>query len=61
VNVRSLWVFVAGDSRFAPLGIVLAIAAAVIMRQVPDDARLAGSVFVAIGALGLIAALTEKV
>ena len=60
MNLRSLWVFIAGDSRFAPLGIAVAIAAVLIVRQVPDGARLAGPIFVAILALGLIAALTEK-
>jgi hypothetical protein len=62
VSIRPIWEFIAGDSRFAPLGVVLAIATAAIVRQnVPDGARVAGPVFVAILVLGLVAALTERV
>ena len=62
MNLRALWAFIAGDSRFAPIGVAVAVAAVVVIRQYGSGtAQLIGPIFVAILALGLMAAVGEKV
>lgn len=62
MNPRAVWDFIAGESRIAPLGVALAVAAVVLLRRyLPDGGHLTDFVFVACLAAGLIAGVFEKV
>ncbi len=62
MSVKAVWDFVAGESRLAPLGIGVAIVAAILaLRYFSGGAEVAGPVFVACIAAGLVAGVFEKV
>ncbi len=62
MNVKAIWDFIAGESRLAPAGVVVAIVAVILaLRYVPGGAETAGPVFVACIAAGLVAGVFEKV
>jgi hypothetical protein len=57
----SVWSFVAGDSRLAPLAVALAVATAAVLQHVAAGGPVAGIALAGIVALGLAAAVFERV
>jgi hypothetical protein len=57
----SIWSFIAGDSRFAPLAVALAVGAALLLLRAGVQSPLAGVAFAGIIACGLAAAVFERV
>jgi len=60
VNLRAVWAFIAGESRLAPLGIALAIVAALAFRAL-HAGSITEFVFVFILVGGLVGGVFEKV
>jgi hypothetical protein len=61
MKLGSVWSFIAGDSRRAPLAVAAAVAAVVAVQRVaPGAGAWTGALFVAIVAAGLIAGVFEK-
>jgi hypothetical protein len=61
MNLKVIWSFIAGDSKFAPLGVVLAILLAVVLeRSVPSAGPWIGVLFVAVIGAGLVAGVFER-
>jgi hypothetical protein len=62
VNVKAWWTFVAGESRWAPLGVIIALlAVAALVHVAPESAHgYAGPVLIAILAAGLTASVFER-
>lgn len=61
MNPARVWAFLVGDSRRAPIGVVLAVLVAVgIVRFAPADALFAGVVYVGIIAATVVAAVLER-
>ncbi|MDE2572408.1 MAG: hypothetical protein KGM44_07800 [bacterium] len=61
MKLEAIWAFVAGESRLAPLGVLIAIVAALLMgRFAPGNGALSGIVFVVIVAAGLVAGVFER-
>ena len=62
MNLRSVWDFIAGESRLTPLAVAIAIIAVLVMHKFMADAGHAVSIiFVAIIAGGLVAGVLEKI
>ena len=62
MSVKAVWTFIAGESFLAPTGVGVAIVAAMLaLRYVAAGAEVAGCVFVACIATGLVAGVFEKV
>lgn len=61
MKAARIWTFIVGDSRFAPVGVVVAVCAALFFtRVVPASGPLVGVVYVAIIAATLVAAVFER-
>ncbi len=60
MNVAAIWEFIAGDSRLAPVAVVLAIAVAVVLLRSSVAAGVVALAFPALIALGLAAAAVER-
>jgi hypothetical protein len=61
MRLRTVWSFIAGDSKLAPLGAgVAVIIALALVRYVPAAGAWAGAIYVAIIALGLVAGVFER-
>ncbi|HEX3465501.1 MAG TPA: hypothetical protein VHS78_15740 [Candidatus Elarobacter sp.] len=60
MNLRAIWQFIAGDSRRAPVAVVLAIIVALVLVRTNPASAIAGLAFACIVALGLAAAVFER-
>ncbi len=62
MNLRAIWSFIAGDSRFGPTGVLVAILVTVAaIRLIPHDSLAIGALFVGVIAAALVAAVFERV
>jgi hypothetical protein len=60
VKLAAIWEFIAGDSRFAPLAVALAIVAVIVMLRSAVPSPIVAAAFACIVALGLTAAVFER-
>lgn len=62
MNLRAIWSFIAGDSRFAPALVAVAIGAALLLiRFAGLDTTYAGVVFFALIVVALVGSVFERV
>jgi hypothetical protein len=61
MNVRAIWLFIAGDSRCAPFAVAAAVGLTLLLLRVaPGGGAWIGALFVAVIAAGLVAAVFER-
>jgi hypothetical protein len=60
VKLAAVWEFIAGDSRFAPAAVALAVIVAVVLLRMQVAAGVVAAAFACMIALGLAAAVFER-
>jgi len=60
VKLAAIWEFIAGDSRFAPIAVALAVAIAFVLLRSSVSSAVVAMTFASIIALGLAAAVFER-
>jgi hypothetical protein len=60
MNVGTIWEFIAGDSRRAPLAVAVAVCVAVVLLRTSVASGVVAATFACIIALGLAAAVFER-
>lgn len=59
--MKRIWTFLVGDSRLAPIGVAVAVLAALVLpRIVPASALFIGALYLAIVAATLVTAVFER-
>lgn len=62
MNLRAIWLFIAGDSRRGPLLVALAIAVTMLLvRFAPVNTAVTGAIFFAMVAVALAVSVFERV
>ena len=60
MNVAVIWEFIAGDSRFAPAAVALAVVVAIVLLRSAVSSGVVAAAFAGVIALGLAAAVFER-
>jgi len=60
VKLAAIWEFIAGDSRFAPVAVALAVLITVVMLRTSVSSGVVAATFAVVIALGLTAAVFER-
>jgi hypothetical protein len=60
MSLAAIWEFIAGDSRRAPIAVVLAVVVVIVLQRSAVPSTVVGATFACVIALGLAAAVFER-